>query len=198
MIHDISMAANQPQHVAGKASIAVRRATQADTSTLTELGARTIRQTYGAAFSPEVLDRYNSEALNTEQIKADLANPEIVYFLATVNHQVVGYAKLQTTPTPGAIADTHPIELVRLYLDSRWIGQGIGAKLMQTVLDFAVNHGFQTCWLRVLEGNERAIAFYRRWGFVEVGSETYPAGDVSVTVLLMQLALKLHLSILGE
>lgn len=177
--------------VTGKALIAVRRATQADTSTLAELGARTIRQTYGAAFSREVIDRYNSEAFNTEQIKADLANPEIAYFLATVNHQVCGYAKLQPTPTPDAITGTRPIELVRLYLDSGWIGQGIGAKLMQTVQDFAVNHGFKTCWLRVLEGNERAIAFYRSWGFVEVGSEPYPAGDVSVTALLMQLPLKL-------
>lgn len=56
---------------------------------------------------------------------------------------------------------------------------------MQTALEFAANNGFETCWFRVLESNARAIAFYRRWGFVEVGSEHYPAGDITVTVLLM-------------
>lgn len=170
--------------------ITVYRATQADASTLAELGARTILQTYGAAFPRELIDRHNAEAFNTEQIKADLANPEIVYFLTTVNHQGCGYAKLRPTLTPEVITGVRPIELVRLYLDSGWIGQGIGAKLMQTVLDFAVNQGFKTCWLRVVEANDQALAFYRHWGFVEVGSESYLAGDISVTVLLMQLPLK--------
>ena len=173
--------------VTSKALTTIRRATQADASILAELGARTIRQTYSAAFSREEIDRYTSEAFNIEWIKADLANPEVVYFLATVNHQVCGYTKLQPSLAPDVITGKHPIELVRLYIDSTWIGQGIGAKLMQAVLDFAINNGFKTCWLRVLKGNDRAIAFYRRWGFVDLGF--YPAGDVPAAILLMQLPL---------
>ena len=165
----------------------IRRATQADASILAELGARTIRQTYSAAFSRKEIDRYTSEVFNIEWLKADLANPEVVYFLATVNHQVCGYTKLQPSLAPDVITGKHPIELVRLYIDSTWIGQGIGAKLMQSVLEFAINNGFKTCWLRVLKGNDRAIAFYRRWGFVDFGF--YPAGDVPATILLMQLPL---------
>jgi diamine N-acetyltransferase len=172
------------------AKITIHRATQADASTLAKLGARTILQTYGADFPRELINRYNAEVFSTEQIKADLANLETVYFLTTVNHQVCGYAKLRPTPDPESITGAKPVELVRFYLDSGWIGQGMGAKLMQTVLDFAVNQGFKTCWLRVLAANDRAIAFYRDWGFVKVGSEPYPAGDISVPVLLMQLPLK--------
>lgn len=56
---------------------------------------------------------------------------------------------------------------------------------MQTALEFATSNGFATCWLRVLTSNNRAISFYRRWEFVEVGSEHYPAGETSVPVLLM-------------
>ena len=176
--------------VPSKVLTTIRRATQADASILAELGARTIRQTYSAAFSRKEIDRYISEVFNIEWIKADLANSEVVYFLATANHQVCGYAKLQPNLAPDVITGKYPIELVRLYIDSTWIGQGIGAKLMQAVLDFAINNGFKTCWLRVLKGNDRAIAFYRRWGFVDLGF--YPADDVPATILLMQLPLKVE------
>jgi ribosomal protein S18 acetylase RimI-like enzyme len=56
---------------------------------------------------------------------------------------------------------------------------------MQTALKFARNNEFGICWLRVLENNASAIAFYRRGGFVEVGRKLYPAGEMSVTVLVM-------------
>jgi hypothetical protein len=52
--------------VTSKALTRIRRATQADASILAELDARTIRQTYSAAFSREEIDRYTSEAFNIE------------------------------------------------------------------------------------------------------------------------------------
>ncbi|MDZ4877392.1 MAG: Spermidine/spermine N(1)-acetyltransferase [Chroococcidiopsis cubana SAG 39.79] len=169
-----------------KEAITICRAAEDDAVVLAELGARTIRQTYGAAFSSEDIDRHISEAFSLKRLNAELANPEIFYLLVTVNQEPCGYTKLQPTSTSEAITGTGPIELVRLYLDSQWIGQGIGAKLMQTALEFVANNGFRTCWLRVLENNTRAIAFYRRWSFVEVGSEYYlAAGDNTVPVLLM-------------
>lgn len=177
-----------------KEMITIHKATAADAIVLAELGACTIRQTYGEAFSSEDIDRHIEENFSVTHLNAELANPETLYLLATVNQQPCGYAKLRPTSTPCAITGPRPIELVRLYLDSEWIGQGIGAKLMQTALEFAVNNGFGTSWLRVLEGNSRAIAFYRRWGFVEVGSELYPAGEISVPVLLMAIHLSQFLS----
>jgi diamine N-acetyltransferase len=171
--------------VVTKKTITIRKATVANAAVLAELGARTIRQTYGADFSSEDIDRHIEENFSVTHLNAELSNPEIFYLLAIVNQQPCGYAKLRPTSPPSAITGPRPIELVRLYVDLPWIGQGMGAKLMQTALELAQNNGFGTCWLRVLENNAPAIAFYRRWGFVEVGSELYPAGEVSVTVLLM-------------
>jgi ribosomal protein S18 acetylase RimI-like enzyme len=37
--------------------------------------------------------------------------------------------------------------------------------------------GADVAWLGVWEHNPRAIAFYRKWGFVEVGEHTFPVGD---------------------
>jgi len=49
-------------------------------------------------------------------------------------------------------------------------GLGIGSIAMQAMIDFARSTGFlRTLTLEVREGNERAIALYKRFGFVEAG-----------------------------
>ena len=47
---------------------------------------------------------------------------------------------------------------------------GIGSIAMQAMIDFAKStHALRALSLEVREGNERAIALYRRFGFVEIG-----------------------------
>lgn len=47
---------------------------------------------------------------------------------------------------------------------------GIGSIAMQAMVDFAKSTNFlRTLSLEVREGNERAIALYKRFGFVEIG-----------------------------
>lgn len=49
-------------------------------------------------------------------------------------------------------------------------GLGIGSIAMQAMIDFAKSTNFlRTLTLEVRDGNERAIALYKRFGFVEVG-----------------------------
>lgn len=62
-------------------------------------------------------------------------------------------------------------EVVQLYVDSFFAGQGIGGKL----LDFAVER-FAVRNLWVLESNPRAIAFYERHGFHRSGIWKYEEG----------------------
>lgn len=55
-------------------------------------------------------------------------------------------------------------EIVKLYVEPQFQGQGIGAKLLQ----FAVKT-LGAAWLWALEYNQRGIAFYQRNGFVLTG-----------------------------
>lgn len=49
-------------------------------------------------------------------------------------------------------------------------GLGIGSIAMQTMIDFARStHFLRSLTLEVREGNDRAIALYKRFGFAEVG-----------------------------
>ena len=57
-----------------------------------------------------------------------------------------------------------------LYVDKAWHGKGVGGALMQKVIGWC--NPAKPIELGVVTYNERAKAFYRKWGFVEVpGSE---------------------------
>jgi len=82
------------------------------------------------------------------------------------------------------------VEIVRFYARTRWIGRGVGLALMEATLREARALGHVRVWLGVWERNERAIAFYRKWGFVEVGSQPFQLGNDIQTDLVMARAVE--------
>jgi ribosomal protein S18 acetylase RimI-like enzyme len=70
------------------------------------------------------------------------------------------------------------------------IGRGVGAALMQACLEEAGRRGCETVWLDVWERNPRAIAFYRKWGFAEVGNQAFQLGEDLQNDILMARAVK--------
>ena len=165
--------------------IAIRRPTLEDIEVLAQMGKATFADSYQSTIGPEDLADYTADAFSVERIKAELNNPAIIYFLATCKTSPCGYAKLEPTPLPEGIDMPKPIELARLYASLGWMGKGIGTKLTEAGLEAAVQTGYQSCWLRVWEKNERAIEFYRRWSFSTAGAEPYFVGQTSETVLIM-------------
>jgi GNAT superfamily N-acetyltransferase len=154
------------------------------------MGELTFTRSYASIIPAEALASYTSRAFSVEQLKSELTAPGIIYLLATVETTPCGYSKLEPTAPPLEIDCSNPIELVRLYVLPEWVGKGIGTKLIKASLDAALGGGHLSCWLRVWEGNERAIMFYRNWGFREVGSEPYYVGKCCETVVLMVRVLK--------
>jgi RimJ/RimL family protein N-acetyltransferase len=55
--------------------------------------------------------------------------------------------------------------------DPSCLGKGFGTETVKLVLSYAFGSGFHRISLRVLSGNARAIACYRKCGFVEEGRE---------------------------
>lgn len=64
-----------------------------------------------------------------------------------------------------------------LYVDKKWHGTGVGSALMRQVVEWMDPK--KPIVLGVATYNERAKAFYKKWGFVEVeGSETLHDGKI--------------------
>ena len=68
--------------------------------------------------------------------------------------------------TEGTLLADHPAH-VHINLLPRFRGQGVGARLMSTMLTALASAGARGVHLGVAAANERAIGFYRRVGFTE-------------------------------
>jgi ribosomal protein S18 acetylase RimI-like enzyme len=65
-------------------------------------------------------------------------------------------------------------ELVSLYVLPSYHGRGVGPKLLQTALAWLGNE--KDIFLHVVSYNERAICFYKRFGFEDRGAYIYEQG----------------------
>jgi ribosomal protein S18 acetylase RimI-like enzyme len=169
--------------------IKVRRASAEDNELLAEMGAQTFTDAFSPDNTPEDMALYLKKSFSPEIQAAELADPASLFLIAEFDRRAVGYAHLYEGKKPSAITGSHPIEIVRFYAHTSWIGRGVGAALMRACLDEAKNKDCDTIWLDVWEQNKRAIAFYKKWGFKEVGTQLFRLGDDIQNDLLMQRAI---------
>jgi ribosomal protein S18 acetylase RimI-like enzyme len=136
--------------------------------------------------APEDLRAYMDEVFTPEVLADELADENVVYFIAEIAGDVVGYAKLKKNSREDCTAGTNPVELCRLYSLREFIGKGIGKALMLHLLDFAraENHDFM--WLGVWEYNFRAQEFYEKFGFERCGEHIFQLGTDPQTDWILQ------------
>lgn len=154
----------------------IRRGEIADAGELASFGARTFLETFGPANDPAHIDAYLGEAFGVAQQAGELADPGTTTLLATVDGRLVAYAQLRRGAPPDCVTQTDAIELQRFYLDRDAHGSGIASLLMAAVRRAAAALGAHHVWLGVWERNRRAIAFYARCGYLDVGHKIFHVG----------------------
>ena len=161
-------------------------ATFADAVSLSTLGATTFQEAFQDDNTPEDMAAYVRENFTPEHLTAELSDPLATFLIAEVSERPVGYTKLRRSEPEPCLQGMNPLELVRLYVLAEYIGQGVGAALMQTCIEQAKDRGHDTLWLGVWEKNIRAIHFYRKWGFEQKGSHVFQLGSDAQTDLLLE------------
>lgn len=156
-----------------------------DVRLLSELGAQTFIHAYESTLEPTQLTAYVGQAFSQERIAQELKDPGTYYVLALDQGQACAYAKLVPSDVPEALLLTQAIELQRLYVIPEYCRQGVGTRLMETLLAWASAHEYANMWLRVWQKNVQAMSFYQRWEFRAVGQEPYHVGHCSEIVQLM-------------
>ena len=136
--------------------------------------------------APDDLRAYMDEAFNVETIAAELSDENVIYFIAEIAGEMVGYAKLKKNSREDGTTGERPIELCRLYSLNEFIGKGIGKALMQHSLDFARDGEHDFMWLGVWEYNFRAQKFYAKFGFEKCGEHVFQLGTDPQTDWLLQ------------
>ena len=166
------------------ALVTIRRATPADAAVLTAVARSTFVDTFAADNTASDMASYTAAAFGEAVQRTELEDPQRIVLLAESDGVCVGYAVLMDAPAPDVVG-RDAMEIARLYSVRERIGSGIGAALMRRCLDEAAAHGKQRIWLGVWEHNPRAIGFYKRWGFRDVGSQGFLLGSDQQTDRIM-------------
>jgi len=119
------------------------------------------------------MEAYTSVAFGEEQQRQELDADNIVSLIGEADGQAIAYAQLRQTP-----GSPHgDIELARFYVDRDYHGRGIAQSLMDAVDDRCRILGGTMLWLGVWERNARAIAFYKKCGFVQRSTQPFLLGS---------------------
>ncbi len=158
-------------------TIAIQPATIAQLHLLRQLAISTFLDTYAAMNTEENMRSYLDNAFSAGRLASELQNPLCQYWLADSQQELAGYFKINFCGAQSDIQDPDSLELERIYVLSKYKGQGIGKRLIQKAIDVAKEHGMLGLWLGVWEKNEAAIHFYEKMGFKKTGLHSFVLGD---------------------
>jgi len=171
--------------------ITIRVASIFDAFLLRDISENTFVETFADQNSKEDMDAYIAENLSLEQITAELTDTNNTFFTAWHGDRLAGYAKVRVGATPVELLGSKTLETERLYVLQEYHGKKVGAQLMAECLTFAAEAGYETLWLGVWEHNQKAIAFYRKWGFETFGAHIFRLGSDDQTDILMSRAVEI-------
>lgn len=135
----------------------IRAMTRNDLADVSRLLGQSWRRTYAPIMGDETVARLSDEKHAPEKLAEELEDEDKMSFVAErADGSIVGYA----TAAMDAKGD---VTLERLHIEPQAFGSGLAVDLLHAVL--AAHAGVPSIALEVIEGNDRAIAFYRKHGF---------------------------------
>jgi GNAT superfamily N-acetyltransferase len=154
----------------------IRVAGPEDAELVAEVSRRTFYDSFARYNTEENMRMYLDEQFPKARQMAEVGRPGRVFLLAYYGEEPAGYASLRLGEPPYGLQDEPAIEIVQLYSEQKMIGKGIGPALMQACIDTARLQDCDWIWLGVWEHNDRAKAFYAKWGFEKFGHHIFFVG----------------------
>ena len=110
----------------------------------------------------------------TDFLFEQYTHPLSCYFVAELNHEVVGGAGIGLLP---GLNDT--CELQKMYLLPHSRNKGIARELLMRCTEFAINSGFKRIYLESLKELHNALRFYEMNGFAYLDRPLLNTGHFS-------------------
>jgi ribosomal protein S18 acetylase RimI-like enzyme len=160
----------------------IRKAATDDAGPLAELAAVTFPLACPPSSSPEDIAAHLANTLTERHFQGYLIDPDITVLVIDADGRLRGYSLLVHRPAEdpevtSALTFRPSTELSKCYVHPEHHGKGAAAELMQASLLSAAESGAAGVWLGVNNENSRALRFYEKSGFRQVGTKTFRLGS---------------------
>lgn len=154
--------------------IKIQIAKEADTAMLALLGRVTWAESHGHYIDDKNnLLKYLNKNFSVSKTKQEINNPKNIFYIVYVDDLPVGYAKLVVHAAQESVASLNNCRLERIFIQNEFIPLKIGQQLLTFVEEKAKALQLDTMWLSVYIKNKRAIRFYERNEFKNVGEVNF-------------------------
>jgi diamine N-acetyltransferase len=158
--------------------IDVRLCGPGDEHALALIGQATFLEAFAGVLSGDDILLHCATQHTPEIYKEWLSNPRARTWVAEIapGNAPAGYLVVAPASLPLRDLRDDDVEVKRIYLLHRVQGSGLGGRLMKEAVAFAAQAGSRRLLLGVYEKNDRAIAFYERFGFKRIGTRRFQVG----------------------
>ncbi|MCF6328701.1 MAG: GNAT family N-acetyltransferase [Henriciella sp.] len=173
-------------------NITIRRAAPGDEYALGAIGAATFMESFPEIIDGKAIIAHSRNQHTPEIYRTYLTgdDPRYACWIAeyTATGAPVGYA---VNCPPNLPVEVHPgdVELKRIYVFSRFHGSGAGKQLNALASAHARALNAPRLLLGTYENNHRAVAFYKREGFTQIGTRQFQVGDELYDDIIMAMRL---------
>ncbi len=167
-------------------TVTIRMAGPQDAALIADMSRRTFYDSFAESNTKEDMDLFMNEVFTREELKKEVYDPSNIFFLAFDGEQPLGYVRMREGEEQDVFGGEPAFEIARIYNEKTAIGKGVGSALMQACIDTALAQGKKWIWLGVWEKNDRAIAFYSKWGFEKYDTHDFILGKDVQTDWLMK------------
>jgi ribosomal protein S18 acetylase RimI-like enzyme len=157
--------------------IKIRRARLAEAPMLTSLMRRAFKDAFAHNTRADDLKTHMDSHFALKLQMAELRSPDTDTLLAFFDAHPAGYAQILPRPAPDCVKAEHPVQMQRFYLLKSFWGTQAADELMKACLATLSQSSYSAVWLSCWNRNERALSFYRRWGFSRCGTVPFIVGS---------------------
>lgn len=154
---------------------------------LREIAIQTFSETFLAENDEEQMKKYIDDKLSIEKLQEELSNEQSEFYFAKVDHQIIGYLKINIEDAQTEKLGNTCMEVERIYVLHKFHGLKVGQELLNKSKTLAKEKHLEFIWLGVWENNKRAIQFYEKNGFVVFDKHLFLLGTEEQTDLMMKL-----------
>lgn len=158
--------------------ITYHRANASEAHEIKKLLYKTWTSTYSDIYSPEVIDTITSDWHSIKLLTKQIKSKAFFFAVAKADKKIVGMCNAILN-SKGDI-----INIQRIHVSPYYQRRGIGSGLMQEALKHFSKA--KKIDLEVEKQNFRALAFYKKLGFKEVGKKIFAIKNVKLPCIVME------------
>ncbi len=156
-----------------------------DANAISKLLRVVFAEAYGHVLDSNVLKEHLETYLSEKAIRSDMTSSS--YYLVEDASDVVGVLKLCLDDE---LKPEIRVEIAKLYVLEEVRSQGVGSKLIDAALTWSKEKDASSIWLNVWQENKKAVQFYEKHDFIQVGFSEVYVGEVVFDDYVMERAIE--------